>query len=210
MNIIIVPPEQDGRILSETEVADFLDRQKVPWRIWGSGNGTRTFEEFYRYHRDDQFYIRNGGEIGVTIDVYVAIVMVYHKSRGRWLELFEHHQVSPIGEYLERKNFNGIADTLRRDESLSEGAHRCLKEEIGFDAPLKYDLTPCVRVEIRDPMDSEKWPCCGVTAIYHRHIHECIISQQLFDITGYDETEKNGRKIYFKWPQANHPPLSFK
>lgn len=101
----------------------------------------------------------------------------------------------PDGSIL-RREFNGIAETINRSEDIRDGAIRCLAEELKFTDPSAYNLSECMKVEHREPIDSEKWP--GIKAAYHRYIFECTIPRRLYKPEGYIEIKKN-RKIYFKW-----------
>jgi hypothetical protein len=178
-------------IMPRQDIVRMLDEHKVPWKeSWGIPPA-RTFEAFCEYHQRDRFYFRNGNSHNgngngngfvdkLIIDVHAAIVIVIHRYRRAWLELYEDRQEFPDGSTLRRANFNGIAETLKRIETIPRGARRCLKEELGF----------------REPVPSEKWP--GIWAAYHRNVFECTISRNLFRSDGYVEREGD-RTIYFKW-----------
>lgn len=200
-------------VMSRQDIVSMLDEHNVPWReSWGIPPA-RTFEDFCRYHEKDRLYFRNGDCNGngmchtngngnglsakFIFDLHAAVVIVTHRYRHKWLELYEDRQVFPNGTILRRPNFDGIGETIRRLETIPGGARRCLKEELRFGDPSKYELSKCCHVEHRDPCPSEKWP--GTWAAFHRHKFECVISRELFRTDGYVEEERDGRRIYFKW-----------
>lgn len=204
-----VPPNPEEVIVPRRKILEMLDEHHVPWKLWGApGTTSRTLNDFFTYHEKDRLYLRNGknGSSGkFIIDVHAAIVIVMHRFNRKWLELYEDCQVfdgNPTP--LVRGNFNGIAETARRTETVPEAARRCLAEELKFADPAKYELSECLRVEDREPIPSEKWP--GVWASYHRHIFECTISRSLFRPDGYVERERN-RTIYFKWKEPDQGQL---
>lgn len=188
----------DTQILSRSHVVALLDEKKVPWRNWKHTPGSRTLDDLCKYHREDQFYFRNGDSPQLTIDVHVIVVRVHYYHRHAWLELYEESQVFRDGHVERRGNtFDGLGETRRRGESLEEGAIRCVKEELQFNDPSKYGMSDCLHTQHMDPRPSEKWK--GITAVYHRYIHECTIHRDIFNPDGYVEQEEDGRIIYFKW-----------
>jgi hypothetical protein len=191
------------RIMTEDEIIDLLAKQNVLFQDWGKREGTRTLAKFCEYHSKDQFYITPNLEGGVIINVHAAIVMVYHND----LELFEEKQIDARGHETSRPDFDGVAETLHRLEHHRIGAFRCLKEELKFEDPSKFDMSACVGLKIEVKSDSEKWPRSGVKPIFHRYIHISEISDEIFRPDGYVEVEKDGRRIYFKWRRKR--PLSF-
>ena len=98
-------------ILENREILEILKRHGVPLQKWGMGK-YRSFEDFMRYATEDQFFLRDGDGNGLVVEVHAAVVIVIHKFRKEWLELYEDRQVSSNGKVLCRKNFNGIAETL--------------------------------------------------------------------------------------------------
>ena len=193
-------------ILENREILEILKRHGVPLQKWGMGK-YRSFEDFMRYATEDQFFLRDGDGNGLVVEVHAAVVIVIHKFRKEWLELYEDRQVSSNGKVLCRKNFNGIAETLKRDEAPREGAMRCLSEELNFCDPSLYQLSELLGVERRDPVPSEKWP--GIKAQYNRYLFECTIERQLFHKYGYRELEGHGREIFFKWRPRRQLLLQF-
>ncbi len=199
-------------IVPRQEIVGMLEKHQVPWKSWGApGTTSRTLHDFFKYHETDRLYLRNGahGKNGSSdkfiIDVHAAIVIVMHRINRKWLELYEDRQVFDDNpEPLIRSGFNGIAETAKRTETMSETAKRCVTEELKFADPSKYEMSECVKIEHREIAPSEKWP--GVWAAYHRHIFECVISRQLFLPDGYVERE-GIRTIYFKWKQLNQSEL---
>lgn len=183
-------------VMPRNQVIALLDAHRVSTELWGTGTN-RTIGDLFNYHERDQLYFRNDDSSRLVIDVNAVVVIVLYRSRKKWLELYEDCQKFPDGKILRRANFNGIAETMRRNEqNPTESAHRCLREELGFKDPTLYKLSDCLEVEHHQPIPSEKWP--GIWASYHRHIFECVISAPLFHRSGYVEQEKN-RTIHFKW-----------
>ena len=178
------------------EILEILVQHCIPLETWGTGS-YRSFEDFVRYATEDQFFLRNGGNCGLVVEVHAAIVVVVYQCRKKWLELYEDRQVSPGGTTLRRTDFNGIAETLKRNETPRDGAMRCLAEELNFSNPKLYRLSECLGIERRDPVRSEKWP--GLQAQYNRHPFECVIGRNLFRKNGYRECERDGREIFFGW-----------
>jgi hypothetical protein len=177
------------------KILRMLNRHGVSRESWGTGTN-RTLDDLFRYHEKDRLYFRNGSSKEFTIDVHAAIVIITHRFQRKWLELYEDRQEAN-GEILKRSGFNGIAETARRQEkTMRESAIRCLAEELNFHDQSKYELSDCLKIEVRDAMKSEKWP--GIMAVYHRYLFECEISRSLFNADGYVEQDGN-RTIYFKW-----------
>lgn len=183
-------------VLSRDQMIYRLRKHRVSRAEWGTKT-YRTFGDLMNYHERDKLFVRNGTSDRFIIDVHVAVILVVHKYKGQWLELYEAYQEFPDGHTLSRDNFNGIAETAKREESMVKSAQRCLAEELNFHDPAKYELSRCLKVENWDPIPSEKWPG-GVWSSFHRHIFECTIQRSLFLPDGYMEQEKN-RKIFFKW-----------
>lgn len=179
----------------ERNIAELLKKHNIPVHNWGT-NGHRSIADFIRYAAEDKFILREK-ENGLVVEVHAAVVVVIHYLKRKWLELYEDRQVFRDGKILRRKNFNGIAETLKRDEMPVDGAMRGLKEELGFYDPQFYHISECLGVEHRDPVPSEKWP--GLNAQYNRYIFECVIERKLFLKDGYMEQEKDGRRIFFQW-----------
>ena len=177
-------------------IQEVLERYRTPLETWGTGN-YRSLEDFVRYATEDQFFLRNGGSGGLVVEVHAAVIVVVHQCKKKWLELYEDRQVSPDGTVLRRESFNGIAETLKRNETPRDGAMRCLAEELNFSNPKLYRLSECLGIERRDPVRSEKWP--GLQAQYNRHPFECVIGRNLFRKNGYRECERDGREIFFGW-----------
>ncbi len=188
------PARPSRLVMSQPCILQMLNRYEIPWKSWGSGT-SRTLDDLFAYHERDRLYFRET-ESKLVIDVHAVIVIVRHRYRRRWLELYEDRQEFPDRHVLRRTNFNGIAETMRRREARLTAAHRCLSEELHFCDPSEYRLSGCITVEHRDPVPSEKWP--GLWAAYHRHMFDCVINRSLFKPDGYVEHEKN-RRIYFKW-----------
>lgn len=183
------------------KITELLVRHCVPLWEWGTGN-RRSLADFCRYASEDQFFIRDGAEL--IVQVHAVVVVVLHKFRGEWLELYEDRQVFPGGKVLRRRNFNGIAETLKKHELPQEGAKRCLAEELQFRDPSEYFLSDLVAIERRDPVPSEKWP--GIKAQYNRYIFECAIARRIYRREGY--LERGGsREIFFKWRSREQPQL---
>lgn len=181
-----------------------LRENNMPMHLWGTGTN-RTLNDLFVYHERDAIDFRNGKTEGIVIDVQVAVVIVMHHFNNEWLELFEAYQLFPNGQKLDRsKDFNGIGETMKRRESLESAAQRCLKEELGFGDPKRYELSDSVTIEHWAPRSSEKWP--GIVAVYHRHIVECMISRELYQPNGYVEPDGN-REIHFRWRPLNQPAL---
>ncbi len=187
MNTLTVENEQ---------ILDVLKRHRVPLQKWGTGKN-RSLEDFLRYANKDQFFLRDGDNCDLIVEVHAAIVVVIYQLKKKWIELYEDRQVSPDGAVLRRENFNGIAETLKRGEAPRDGAMRGLDEELNFCNPALYQLSECLGIERRDPVPSEKWP--GIYAQYNRHIFECTIGKKLFRQDGYRERETDGREIFFAW-----------
>ncbi len=187
-------------ILNPRQMRYRLDKHSVTRREWGHGTN-RTFADLMSYHLRDRLYPRNGSSDRFILDVQVAVVIVIHKYKGQWLELYEDRQEFTDAEgkvhTQYRKGFNGIAETAKRGEEMRASATRCLAEELCFRDPGKYSLSSCLHVEHCEPRLSEKWPG-GVWAAYHRHIFECETHRSIFRKDGYFEAEGN-RRIYFKW-----------
>lgn len=190
-------------VMNRTEIISMLDRHKVPWHTWGTGT-SRTLEALCDYHEKDQLHFRNNTSPSIIIEVQVAVVLVTHKFNRRWVELFEDRQVFDNGEVLQRLNFNGLGETVRRNEGFREAAARCLQEELSFNNPRHYQLSERVRTEKRDPVPSEKWP--GLMAAYHRHVFECVISRKIYRPDGYQERDGD-RTIHFKWKPSGQLDL---
>lgn len=188
------PARPSKSVLARSRIIRMLDRYGIPWKSWGRGT-SRTLNDLFTYHERDRLHFRET-ESGLVIDVHAVVVIVRHRYRRRWLELYEDRQEFPNRRVLRRTNFNGIAETMSRSETRTDAARRCLSEELHFGDPSKYRLSRCIAVEHREPVPSEKWP--GLWAAYHRHIFECVISRSLFNPGGYVEHEEN-RRIYFKW-----------
>ncbi len=193
------------RVLSPKAILDILKQHRVPVRAWGTKNH-RSFADMVRYMTEDRVFFRNGDSPCATIDVHAVVVIVTHRFRRRWLELYEDRQIFPDGSVLRRKLFNGIAETLKRSETPRAGAARCLAEELGFRDQTAYELSECLRVENREPVPSEKWP--GIMAAYHRYIFECVISRRLYQPSGYSEREGD-LTISFKWKPRGQTQFRF-
>lgn len=187
--------ESFGVVMPRTKVLKMLHKHGVPWKTFGIPPA-RSLDDLFMYHERDCFNFRNGSAKTCIVDVYVAVVLVVHRFNRKWYELYEEKQVFTNGEVLVRDNFNGIAETIKRGESLREGATRCLGEELCFRNPAKYELSECLGIEHREPIPSEKFP--GIMAAYHRHVFECTISRALYCPDGYAEQEGN-KTVYFKW-----------
>ena len=189
-----------------------LKRHKVPWETWGTEN-RRSLSAFMEYAANDRFHVRNNLLDGpLIVDVHTVVVRVYHESINGWMELFEECQIFPNGIRIERPQFDGVGETIKRSETvLMESAKRCLKEELSFKDPSAYVLKECFRHEIRDPVVHDKWPDPEgrVLAVYNRYIHECSVSENLYDESGYVEETKDGRKIHFKWRPRPIAPFCF-
>ena len=192
-----VSPQQT-QLLTREEIIDLLDAKDIPWRTWHTMKAARTLDALVKYHREGQVFFREDSQPGLIIDVHVIVMRVHHRVDTKWLELFEAVQIFANGDRLERGDcFDGLGETRNRGETIHRGAVRCLEEELKFFDPSTYTLSDCLGVEHRAPCPSEKWP--GVTAAYHRYIHECVISRAIFNPDGYVEPEEDGRLIYFKW-----------
>ena len=199
--ILETPPP----VLSRHEIVNRLRKHSLPTKTWGTGNH-RTLDDLIQYMTRDMVFFRENTNGTVVIDHHAAIVIVTHRYNSQWLELYEDKQVFPNGSVLRRTNFSGIAETIRRSESLGKAVHRCLAEELNFRNPKLFTLSRDVTVEHRDPVPSEKWP--GILAAYHRYIVECKITRELFKENGYVEIE-DGRKIYFKWKPLEQGVFDF-
>ena len=145
---------------------------------------------------EDQFFLRDRDSNDLVVEVHAVVVIVVHQFNRKWLELYEDRQVFPNGRTLCR-NFNGIAETLKRKEVPPECARRCLAEELGFRDKNSYRMSDIIKIERREPIASEKWP--GIKAQYNRYIFECAIERNLFRKEGYEERVGGGRTIFFRW-----------
>ena len=192
-------------VLSPKAILEILKEHRVPMQTWGTKNH-RSFADLVRYMTEDRVYFRNGDSQCATIDVHAAVVIVTHKFRRKWLELYEDRQTFRDGSVLRRKRFNGIGETLKRSETPRDGAVRCLAEELGFRDPSAYELSECLRVEHREQTLSEKWP--GIMAAYHRYIFECVISRRLYRPLGYFENEGD-LIISFRWKPRGQAQFRF-
>lgn len=189
----------ENQILSRSHVISLLDAKKVPWRGWKHTPGCRTLDEMCKYHRECQFYFRNGDSEEFIIDVHVVVVHVYynHPQEG-WQEIFEEKQVARDGTETSRADsFDGLGETRLRGEELPRGVTRCLEEELKFLDPTKYRLSELLEKHVMGPKDHDKWK--WVKGVWYRYVHECIISREIYNPNGYVETEEDGRMIYFKW-----------
>ncbi|MDQ2932988.1 MAG: hypothetical protein M3Q80_01250 [bacterium] len=191
-----------NKILTTEQVIAELNKKGIDRTNWGV-DPWRSFEDLMTYHTRDQLDFVLNDEPGLTIEVHAKVIHIYylHKSLG-WLELYEDHQVGRDKKIL-RRDFNGIAETKKRNEDSLESARRCLKEELGWDDPSKYQLTSYVELEIQDPKPSEKWE--NVTARYFRNKRWCLITDELY-FDSYCEND-NGRFIHFKWRPGKDPNL---
>ena len=203
--MLITTPADSGVVIPRPTIIRILDERNVPHQSWGTGT-SRTLNDLFTYHERDRVYFRTESSSELIIDVHVAVVLVTHRVRGKWLELYEQRQIFPNGKVLERTNFNGIGETMQRSEDMQTSARRCLAEELNFRDPSRYELSECVEIQHRPPVPSEKWP--GLIAVYHRHIHECVISRGLYQKDGYVEEEGDGRKVFFAWRPLNQPQLA--
>lgn len=190
---------------SRRAIIERLRDHSVPIDTWGTEN-RRSLDDFVCGLTRDQVFFRDDSTFGLTIDVHAVIVVVTHEFKRRWLELYEDRQVFFDGSVLRRKEFNGIAETLKRGEILRDGAIRCLAEELQFHDQSSYTLSKCVRTEHLEPKDSEKWP--GIKASYHRHLFECVVSRHLYRREGYAERGV-GRTIFFKWKPRGQTQFRF-
>lgn len=139
--------------LEKQKIVDTLAKHRVPLWEWGVGKN-RSLEDFLRYASEDQFFVRDGLEL--MVEVHAVVVVVIHQFKRKWLELYEDRQVFPNGRILQRSNFNGIAETLKRGETPHEGAIRCLAEELRFKNSSAYQLSELIGIERRTPVASEK------------------------------------------------------
>lgn len=183
------------KVPEQAEIIDILHKYGIPLQFWGKPPA-RSLEHFINLVREEQVRFRQNRSDCLTIDVNSVVVIVLHMRRGEWQEIYEERQVFPDGTELCR-NFNGIAETLHRGELVVPGAQRCLLEELHFRNNNLYSLSPEISVEDRRPQASEKWP--GITAVYHRHILQCVIPDSLYKEPGYMKKERDGRRIFFKW-----------
>lgn len=190
--------------LEKQKIIETLAKHRVPLWKWGTGK-YRSLADFLRYASEDQFFVRDGLEL--TVEVHAVVVVVIHRFKREWLELYEDRQVFPNGTVLQRNNFNGIAETLKHGEAPHEGAIRCLAEELSFKDPSAYQLSELLGTERRDPVASEKWP--GIKAQYNRHIFECVIDRNIFRKEGYMEIIEDARKIFFRWRPRRQLQLQF-
>jgi len=197
-DIIIPPMPQESAIIA------LLDAHSVPLALWGAWEN-RSLDDFLKSLTKDKVFIRNSICQQLVIDVHTAVVVVLHQFRGKWLELYEDHQLFPDGSVLRRTSFNGVGETLKRYEKIRDGAIRCLAEELSFKNQSLYNLSKCLGVERREPVNSEKWP--GIKAAYHRYFFECTIARPLYCPNGYME-HKGGRKIFFKWKPFKQEQLN--
>ncbi len=171
---------------------------EVPWKTWGTGT-SRTIEDFCRSLQEERVAFRDWTQRPLIIDVHSAVVTVRYNDHGHWLELYEEYQVFKLtGQILKRK-LNGIAETVKNNETVEETAVRCIAEELGFTEWAEYQLKPHPEKarETWEPMPSEKWP--RIWAAYHRHMFDCQISERLFNPEGYVEHVDGTREIHFKW-----------
>lgn len=189
--------------LEKQKIVDTLTKHRVPLWKWGTGKYW-SLADFLRYASEDQFFVRDGLEL--TVEVHAVVVVVIHQFRRKWLELYEDRQIFSNGTVLQRKNFNGIAETLKRGETTQEGAARCLAEELQFRDPSVYQLSELLGTERRDPVASEKWP--GIKAQYNRYLFECSIERKIFRKNGYEEREGD-RTIFFQWRPRRQLQLQF-
>jgi hypothetical protein len=176
------------------KIYKLLRNHRLPIHKWGTKN-YRSFDDLVQSMKRDRVTIRNHGTPELILDVHALVILVLYKYRNRCMELYEVRQVSPHGKVLRRK-FNGIAETMKQNESDLVAARRCLREELGFSDPKLYSLSERLKIEHLEPQPSEKWP--GIKSSYHRHIFQCEISQELFKKKGYVEID-NGWTIFFKW-----------
>src|SRR5580704_807556 len=132
--------EMPPAILSRKRIVAILEKHHVSLELWGTGTH-RSLDDLVKCMASDCVSFRNGDSTCATIDVHAVVVIVTHQYRKQWLELYEDRQEFSNGcPPLRRKGFNGIAETLGRDEELTVGASRCLAEELGFRDPSKYKL----------------------------------------------------------------------
>lgn len=94
---------------SKADILFILEKYRVPLNIWGIGKN-RSLDDLVRYMTEDKVYFCNGNSPHLILDVHVAVVIVTHCFRGKWLELYEDRQVFSDGSILRRKSFNGIAN----------------------------------------------------------------------------------------------------
>jgi hypothetical protein len=194
---------------SNKDILDFLDANRAPWNLWGRYGASRSVRDLIQYLREDQVAFRNGDTAGMLLDVNVAVVMVYYDDNGTILELVEECQVvHRTGACLER-GYPGVGETMRKGELVVSAAMRALDEELDWGDPSKYRLSGLTKIEHRDKVESEKWPSIngapGIYSVYHRHISESWISQELYDPSGYVQHEPD-RDIIFKWYTAPFVP----
>ena len=104
------PPDLCGRseIKSRRQIINLLKKHQIPYHLWGTGTW-RTFDDLMRYHTRDRLSFRKtSGDGRLIVDVYPAVVVVIHRYKHQWLELYEDCQVFPNGQVLRRPDFNGI------------------------------------------------------------------------------------------------------
>jgi len=114
----------------------------------------------------------------MILDIAVAYVRFNLAGRMVWevREILQYFRKS--GKILRRPNFDGIGETMKRQESVGLAVDRLLKEELGFPSH-GYEIEP-LEEQILGPLDSLKWPGGLVQVTFRRHRFICRAHTGLF------------------------------
>lgn len=187
-----------GSEYSKDELSRLLESGNVSWTRW-KNEGFRTLDDLLDLINDYQVELIIEDKKLLLIKVHVAIVRVTFHTVSKVLELTEEKQVNILNGKILSRNYEGIGETVRKNELAHEAAHRGLREELGFTDPTKYRLSQFPKSDWTDPRESKKWP--GITMLYYRRIFTCIIDEEIYSPTGYKEN-KDGCEINFVWKEA--------
>lgn len=199
------PPSKPGhRLTTEGEITDGLRRYGIDHRSWPERYDLKSLRKALD---EEQVAIEDTGE-RILIRVQVAVVLLRHLSEKKLIELTESSRILLPERSFEKRDFRGIAETLKRGESTVAGAHRTIAEEPGYSCLLlrdqtAYSLHPEPSFETRGPKPSEKWN--GVWATWERTIYSAVLnSGRAYKPHGYFEID-HGKKIsIFRWKDYTH------
>ncbi len=171
--------------VTRSSVVALLDRHRIDYRAWGTGT-THPLSELVRRLQTESMTLREdplSNDLLLTMNV--VVVHVYYQGELGNKVLYEEGQLFHASDKYLQRHFEGIGETLRRNESPRKAAERALSEELGqsqsgFRDPTNYPalVEDNIRMNVDQKEESKKWP--GLEVKFDRRHYSTTIGDRLY------------------------------
>jgi hypothetical protein len=188
-------------VTEEAGIRALFERENIRYDLWNGGE-VRTFQGMMDYVNRDRFLVVDQGPGKAPVIMVTNVVVYIWCMRTIQEELYEAFQSFDDGSRPpESRGFDGISETVAKDETLDQAVVQLLAEEPGYSEPgfrdpknyQVYRWTP----KPSGLRDSDKWP--GLKAVYERNCFNCqITNPRIYHPEGYHEI-RDGITTVFRW-----------